>query len=159
MCWYLVPTVPQGHEDRVTTLGKFRGPPRRPRRTLEETPGESPENPLRGKLPQSASRRVVPLGWWPSGTFRSVPIKEKNRPALSGVWIGGVWNGHFPDSEKYFSEAEFPRKIPEILQKAILAKFQAPKFKYSPCPSFPCFFQKGKENHQKNKDFLSPPNP
>ena len=27
---------------------------------------------------------------------------------LVGVWIGGVWNGHFPESEKYFSEAEFP---------------------------------------------------
>ena len=36
---------------------------------------------------------------------------------LEGVWIGGVWNGHFPESEKYFSEAEFYRKIPEIPQK------------------------------------------
>ena len=36
---------------------------------------------------------------------------------LVGVWIGGVWNGHFPESEKYFSEAEFSRKIPEIPQK------------------------------------------
>ena len=34
-----------------------------------------------------------------------------------GVWIGGVWNGHFPESEKYFSEAEICRKIPEISQK------------------------------------------
>ena len=32
------------------------------------------------------------------------------RPALIGVWIGGVWDGHFPESEKYFSEAEIPRK-------------------------------------------------
>ena len=24
---------------------------------------------------------------------------------LVGVWIGGVWNGHFPESEKDFSEA------------------------------------------------------
>ena len=36
---------------------------------------------------------------------------------LVGVWIGGVWNGHFPESEKHFSEAEFSRKIPEIPQK------------------------------------------
>ena len=36
---------------------------------------------------------------------------------LVGVWTGGVWNGHFPESEKYFSEAEFSRKIPEIPQK------------------------------------------
>ena len=31
-----------------------------------------------------------------------------------GVWLGGVWNGHFPESEKYFSEAEISRKMPEI---------------------------------------------
>ena len=36
---------------------------------------------------------------------------------LVGIWIGGVWNGHFPESEKYFSEAEFCRKIPVIPQK------------------------------------------
>ena len=34
-----------------------------------------------------------------------------------GVWIGGVWNGHFPESEKYVSEPEICRKIPEIPQK------------------------------------------
>ena len=34
-----------------------------------------------------------------------------------GVWIGGVRNGHFPESQKYFSEAEICRKIPEIPQK------------------------------------------
>ena len=33
------------------------------------------------------------------------------------VWIGGVWNGHFPESEKLFSEAEISRKMPEIPQK------------------------------------------
>ena len=36
---------------------------------------------------------------------------------LVGVWIGGVWNGHFPESQKDFSEAEISRKMPEILQK------------------------------------------
>ena len=36
---------------------------------------------------------------------------------LVGVWIGGVWNGRSPESEKYFSEAEICRKIPEIPQK------------------------------------------
>ena len=36
---------------------------------------------------------------------------------LVGVWIGGVWNGHFPEPEKYFSEAEISRKMPEIPQK------------------------------------------
>ena len=28
-----------------------------------------------------------------------------------------------------------------------------------PCPSFPCFLEKGQENDRKNKDFLSLPNP
>ena len=36
---------------------------------------------------------------------------------LVGVWIGGVWNCHFPESEKFFSEAEISRKMPEIPQK------------------------------------------
>ena len=36
---------------------------------------------------------------------------------LVGVWIGGVWNGHFPESEKYFSEAEISGKILEFPQK------------------------------------------
>ena len=34
-----------------------------------------------------------------------------------GEWIGGDWNDHFPESEKYFSEAEIFRKIPGIPQK------------------------------------------
>ena len=51
---------------------------------------------------------------------------------LVGVWIGGVWNGHFPESEKYFSEAEISQKIPEILQKErLFAKSQAPKLENS----------------------------
>ena len=51
---------------------------------------------------------------------------------LVGVWIGGVRNGHFPESEKYFLEAEISRKIPEIPQKGVdFAKFQAPKFENS----------------------------
>ena len=33
---------------------------------------------------------------------------------LVEVWIGDVWNGHFPKAEKHFSEAEISRKIPEI---------------------------------------------
>ena len=52
-----------------------------------------------------------------------------------GVWIGGVWTGHFPESEKYFSEAEFSRKIHEIPQKELFSpnfrlrnlKIQSPK--------------------------------
>ena len=52
---------------------------------------------------------------------------------LVGVWIGGVWNGHFPESEKYFSEAEISRKFPEIAQRErfYFSKFQAPEFENS----------------------------
>ena len=28
-----------------------------------------------------------------------------------------------------------------------------------PCPSFPCFFEKGKKNHQQNKEFFIPSEP
>ena len=55
------------------------------------------------------------------------------RLALSGDmdWCL-VWNGHFPESEKYFSEAEISRKILEIPQKErFFAKFQALKFENS----------------------------
>ena len=54
------------------------------------------------------------------------------------VWIGGVWNGHLPEPEKYFSEAEISRKIPEIQQRererAIFDKCQAPKFEKFEAP-------------------------
>ena len=64
---------------------------------------------------------------------------------LVGVWIGGVWNGHFPESEKYFSEAEICRKIPEIPQKERFLpnfrlrnlKFQSPKKCNSIPPAIP----------------------
>ena len=44
---------------------------------------------------------------------------QGDRPAISGggVWIGGVWNGHFPQSEKQVSQAEICPKTSEILQK------------------------------------------
>ena len=64
---------------------------------------------------------------------------------LVGVWIGGVWNGHFPESEKYFSEAEFSRKIPKIPQKERFSpnfrlrnlKIQSPKKCNSIPPAIP----------------------
>ena len=70
---------PQGHKGSVTTLGKSHGPPQTPAEphgdpaeTLEETRAYAPENPLRGKFPRRASRRVVPLEWRPSGTLKSL---------------------------------------------------------------------------------------
>ena len=51
-------------------LGKSRGPPQNPaetpqnpRRDPAEPSERTPQSPLRGKFPQRASRRVVPLGW------------------------------------------------------------------------------------------------
>ena len=64
---------------------------------------------------------------------------------LVGVWIGGVWNGHFPESEKYYSEAEISRKIPEIPQEERFSpnfrlrnlKIQSPKKCNSTPPAIP----------------------
>ena len=64
---------------------------------------------------------------------------------LVAVWIGGVWNGHFPESEKYFSEAEISSKIPEIPQKERFSpnfrlrnlKIQSPKKCNSIPPAIP----------------------
>ena len=61
------------------------------------------------------------------------------------VWIGGVWNGHFPESEKYFSEAEISRKIPELPQKERFSpnfrlrnlKIQSPQKRNSIPPAIP----------------------
>ena len=42
--------------------------------------------------------------------YRFVNLGAKFGRHLVGVWIGGIWNGgngHFPESGKYFSEAEF----------------------------------------------------
>ena len=49
-----------------------------------------------------------------------------SRPATSGgVWIGGVWNDHFPESEKYFSEAEICSQTLEIpLKERFLPDFK-----------------------------------
>ena len=59
-------------------LGKSRGPPQNPAETPQnpqrdpaEPSERPPQRPLRGKFPRRASRRVVPLGWWPSGTLES----------------------------------------------------------------------------------------
>ena len=48
---------------------------------------------------------------------RSKSLPKDSGRHLVGVWIGGVWNGRFPESETYFSEAKSSRKIPEIPQK------------------------------------------
>ena len=62
------------------TLGKSHGPPQspaetpqNPRRDPAEPSERPPQSPLRGKFPRRASRRVVPLGWWPSGTLEVQP--------------------------------------------------------------------------------------
>ena len=71
----------------------------------------------------------------------SVLFKRFESAGLVGVWIGGVWNGHFQESGKYLSEAEVCRKMPGVPQKErFFAKFQAPKFENSEpekCNSIP----------------------
>ena len=56
-----------------------------------------PQNRL--KLPEKGSSKLPKIP-------RKGPNSLHGRPAPSGgVWIGGVWNGHFPESRKYLSDA------------------------------------------------------
>ena len=85
------------------------------------------------------------MPWIGGGHCREIEENLTVGRHLVGVWIGGVWNGHFPESEKYFSEAEFCRKIPEILQKERFLphfrlrnlKIQSPKICNSTPPAIP----------------------
>ena len=58
-----------------------------------------------------------PASWWEDGThilwagpqganYITYADEGHFRRALSGVWIGGVWNHHFSKLEEYLSEAE-----------------------------------------------------
>ena len=87
-------TVPQGHKHRVTALGKSTDPRRTPQRPAEplERPLERPlRTPPRGKFPWRASRRVVPLGWWPSRTLDQRK-RDDNKNKIC-VFPGGVGGG------------------------------------------------------------------
>ena len=46
-----------------------------------------------------------------------LPNGRKNAQCLVAVWVGGMWNGHFPESRKYGSGPEICREIPQIPQK------------------------------------------
>ena len=67
--------------------------------------------------------------------------KSQIRRHLVGVWIGGVWNGHFPESKKnIFQSPNYPGKSLNSAERAIFAKFQAPKYENSEpkkCNSIP----------------------
>ena len=52
--------------------------PQNPRRDPAEPSQRPPQSPLRGQFPRRASRRVVPLGWWPSGILKS--HQPRNHP-------------------------------------------------------------------------------
>ena len=83
--------------------------------------------------------------------FPKIPSFWELRSTLSigrhsvGAWIGGVWNGRFPESENYFSETEISRRIPEIPQKELFSpnfrlrnlKIQSPKKCSSIPPAIP----------------------
>ena len=68
----------------------------------------------RARLEKLGDRMAGPS---PLHPLVSISISQTCLRHLVGVWIGGVWNGHFPESEKYFSEAEISRKILEFPQK------------------------------------------
>ena len=57
----------------------------------------------------------------------SVPLLGRHSV---GVWIGGVWNDHFPQSEKYFSGPKFSQKFLRF-RRAMFVKCQAPNFENS----------------------------
>ena len=72
-----------------------------------------------GKKARKINAGFVPCSAKPPAAFVAEILSYQGKKIgwhLVGVWIGGVWNGHFPES-KIFSEAEFFRKIPEILQR------------------------------------------
>ena len=54
-----VPTVPQGHKDRVTTLGKSRGPPKSPAETLQNPRRDPRRGPLEPSERQISSEGLV----------------------------------------------------------------------------------------------------
>ena len=64
-------------------LGKSHGPSQNlaePRRTLEETSAEASKNPSQRPISRRAPQRVVPLGWWPSGTLETTPFLNNPLP-------------------------------------------------------------------------------
>ena len=82
----------------------------------------------RARRPLQMASRVATLNH--SDMRRKTQENSFGRP-LVGVWVCGVWNGHFPESEKYSSDAEAPGNSAE---RTIFAKFQAPKFENSEPP-------------------------
>ena len=54
----------------------LRRAPQNPWRDPADPSERTPQSPLRGKCPQRASRRVVPLGWRPSGTLETAMLLQ-----------------------------------------------------------------------------------
>ena len=48
-----------------------------------------------------------------------------------GVWIDGIWNGHFLDSDSLLSEAEICGKIPEFQHSPMVVVVVGPSLMYS----------------------------
>ena len=65
-----------------------------------------------------------------SKSVRTFFVQQKLGRHSVGVWIGGVWNGHFPESKKLFIRGwNFQENSWNSPEGAIFAKFQAMKFK------------------------------
>ena len=85
----------EGQRHRVTTPEKPRKIPRtpvEPRRAPQNPRRDPVQSPLRGKVPWRASRRVVPLGWWPSRALEFESLRLQFRDLGSSWWfsMGGV---------------------------------------------------------------------
>ena len=70
--------------------------------------------------------------------LKTKPWRHKLGRQLVGVWIGGVWNGHFPESETIFQRPKFAGKSPKFCRKRDFAKFQAPYFEISEPKEMQC---------------------
>ena len=64
-------------------------------------------------------------------SLRPLQLHQESGRHSVGVWIGGVWNGQFPESENIFQRPNFPGESLKFRRKSDFAKFQAPKFENS----------------------------
>ena len=83
-------------------------------------PDWNPEKQLPGQIWGSGASLNAVRG-------RTVRKKGLERNLICRPALSGIRNGHFPESE-YFSQAEISRKSLKNAERAIFAKFQAPKF-------------------------------
>ena len=124
-------------------LGKSRAPPQNPaetpqnpRRGPAEPSERPPQSPLRGKFPRRASRRVVPLGWWPSGTLKEISDTLHNRLGFPNAQFINLWSG-FSSSSKAepLSTLAKPAPLPKTRVSRALRARNLQEFEKTQSPS------------------------